>query len=344
MKLKRAMAAVLSAAVILGSGTMAFAQEVKEEPKTGDGPVAVSPVPEPLALYTVGVNAVIKELNLDDESAASITVTVEEAKPQDLALKIGKETVVLDTQTGLPVSQKDLKVGQKIYAYHDVIRTKSLPPQANAQAIVVNLDEKKAPAHFLTAESVTVNQDGSVTLLGESGTTLVTIGKDTPIAPLYTKNIVKNTDIRMGTRVFAWYDVVALSMPGQAKAEKVVILPNADRDFDMMKDGKVVGRGKVENGVAMVPLKAAAVALGFEVTWDGKTETVGLDNGKVATSVKLGEDSYYTASSQAIGLTAPVSLGAAAYEAGGVSWAPAELFNLLLGEEGVKLFGGALYL
>ena len=34
-----------------------------------------------------------------------------------------------------------------------------------------------------------------------------------------------NEDLRLGARFFAWYDVVAMSMPGQAGAEQVTLLP-----------------------------------------------------------------------------------------------------------------------
>ncbi|WP_130862939.1 copper amine oxidase N-terminal domain-containing protein [Bacilliculturomica massiliensis] len=370
MKLKKVAAAGLSAVMILtGSITAMAADTPAGGPEAGPvsgtetpaGDTAVMPDPG-YYLYNVSSKAVIKEINLSDgketdgadagEGAAEIgaaesshiLIETVEATPQAIRLNLSDSTVVMDTQTGLPVNRSELKVGQEIYAYYSAAMTRSLPPQSHAEAILVNLDEKSLPAHLLTVEKSS-ELDGTVSLLAENGTIIVRVAADTPVSPLYTKNIVRNTDIHMGTRIFAWYDIVALSMPGQANAQKVVVLPSEDRDVTIVSEGDIaVGSGKVENGVVMVPLRLTAEKLGFTVTWDGATESVKLTNNEVQTTVKLGEDSYYMSSAKAIGMSKPTALGAAAYEVNGVSWAPAELFNLLLTDGSVRLIGDTLYL
>ena len=61
----------------------------------------------------------------------------------------------------------------------------------------------------------------------------------------------------------------------------------------------------------MLPLRAVAEDIGFKVTWNGVDRSILLDNGTVKTTLYIGEDRYFKASSQAIGLTQNFHLGAA---------------------------------
>ncbi|WP_268875376.1 copper amine oxidase N-terminal domain-containing protein [Intestinibacillus massiliensis] len=115
----------------------------------------------------------------------------------------------------------------------------------------------------------------------------------------------------------------------------------------MVSEGDIaIGKAKVENGIVMVPLRQVAEKLGFKVTWDGAAESVHLTDGTRQITVKLGVDSYaYSAAKEGLaGMSAPASLGAAAYEAEGTTWAPAELFNLLVEGSPVRLNDDVLYI
>lgn len=345
MKFKKTMAAVLSAAMIFAGGTVtAMAAD-----DTANAPTSPVIPGETVYPYTIGAEATIVEIMAKGENNTTNSVLVKTTaeNPQEIILHLSDETVLMDTQTGAPVVFSALKTGEKVFVYHDAAMTRSLPPQTHAQAILVNLPAQGSPAHLLTAESVTTGPDGKVTITAENGTVLVTIGKDTPISPLMTKNIVKNSDIHMGTRIFAWYDIVALSMPAQAQATKVVVLPNIDQnEVTIVSDDIALGNGIVKDGVTMVPIRLVAEKLGFTVSWDAKTESVILNNGTVKTNVKIGTDLYYKAAAKEdlVGMSAPTSLGAAAYTEKGISWAPAELFNLLLGTQAVTLEGSVIRL
>lgn len=352
MKLKKILAALLSAALILGGSLTAMAAEPTTDlisaPSAGQ-PATPQQTKVP---YTTGTAAVIKEVNVSEEGSAYVLVKIEDVNNpngqngQEIRLNVDKKTVLMDTQTARPIAIKDLKKDEKVYVYHSTAMTKSIPPQASAQAILVNLDEKHAPAHLLTAESVTVGSDGSVTLLAEGGSILVKITKDTPISSLYSKNIVRNTDVRMGMQVMAWYDAAAMSMPAQATATKVVVLPSENRERPIVtEDNTTIGTGKIVNGVIMVPIRVVGEKLGYTITWDEKTKTVGLSDGTSKTSVQLGTDNYYKAAENGTtGMGAPISLGAASYEEEGVSWAPAEMFNLLKGNPVVTVYGDTIRL
>lgn len=345
MNMKRTMAAVLSAAMVLTAGAAALAAD-STAANTPAAQQTVAGDPTQTAPYRLGAQATVTALDLTGKYPS---LTIETIDKQTLQLNLSAETVVLDTKTGTAASLTDVKKGDEIYAYYSPAMTRSIPAQTACEAIVLNLEKEHAPAKLLTAENVTRNVDGSVTVLAENGTLLLTVPADASVAPYRTKNIVKNTDIRMGTRFFAWYDVVALSMPGRASTARAVLLPQQETEdtITIVHQGDIaIGEAKMENGVVMVPLRKTAEALGFQVTWNGKENSVHLTNGTVQTEVTLGQDSYYmaTATRDAVGMSAPSPLGAAAYEKDGTSWAPAELFNLLLEGNPVTLKGDTLYL
>lgn len=87
----------------------------------------------------------------------------------------------------------------------------------------------------------------------------------------------------------------------------------------------------VEGGL-MLPLRTAAEALGYTVTWDNGTTVLEKDG--VKASVTIGEAAVSVTRTGADGKTEEetVALHAAPYMAGGVTYAPAELFVPLVGE------------
>ena len=283
------------------------------------------------------------------------SITVKTPEHDELVVNLGENTLVADAKAGTVVQMTDVanqteafKKGDEIVITYGPAMTASLPPQVSAEAVAIHMDNEHAAPHLLTAEHVTRNADGSVTALTDNGGLYVTVGKDTPAAPLRTKNIVTNQDIRMGTTFFAWYDVVMESYPGQTHATRVLLLPEEDRALTIISEGDIaIGEGKVENGVAMVPLRLVAEKLGFTVTWNGEAQSVKLSNGTREMTVVLGQDSYNFAAAQEtglVGMSSPVSLGAAPYEVDGTTWAPAELVNLLVDGSPANLFGDTLYL
>lgn len=79
----------------------------------------------------------------------------------------------------------------------------------------------------------------------------------------------------------------------------------------------------------MIPVRKVAEKLGFTVLWDNDRQGARLDNGEVNTVLYIGSDSYYMASSTAIGMSAPTALGAAPELVGEKTYAPADIFEIL---------------
>lgn len=274
----------------------------------------------------------------------------------DVALNISEDTLVIDSKTGLPASLQDLKANDDIYVYYSAAMTRSLPPQSHAIAIVTQVEKDKSHAQLFTVKEIIAKKDGEVRALNKEGDLIVTFLKENPLTPYKTKQNVTIDDIQMGTQLFIWYEIVALSYPGQTMATKAVLvgqeeglgvravyapMTGADAVTVTIQDKAIQLGGKKlldQNGLLMLPLRAVAEGLGFNVTWKGEDQSIHLDNGSVKTILYIGNDSYYKASSQAIGLTQNYSLGAAPMLIDSSTYVPAALFNLLYSNsEAVKI-------
>ena len=331
---KRKMAALLAAVLFGMSAVPAGAVSLI------DTDAAATDSAEHAELDLFGVRA---EVTAKQDGA--LTVKTEEAGT--VVVHLGENTVIMDTQTGLPAQADGIKTGDTVYLYCGKMMALSEPPQVYAKAVLVNPTEEHAPASLLSAETVARNADGSVTVQAKDGSLLLHIEKNAAVTPFRTKNKAALDDIRMGTKFFAWYDMVLESYPMQAGTNKIVILPQEDDAFTIVAEGDIaIGEGRMVNGVAMVPVRVAAETLGYTVTWNAKDRTVHLQNDadKVQTTVTIGRDEYFraTALADADGMSAPKSLGAAAYLSQSRTWVPAELFGLL--GELTEMRGDTLYL
>lgn len=130
--------------------------------------------------------------------------------------------------------------------------------------------------------------------------------------------------------------VTATSFAAVSAAEpEQEIMLIASAPYTLNVNGKTAGvKYEVykENDKIMVPLRFVAENLGFKVEWNEENQAVRLDDGTVNTMVHIGDDSYYMASSTAIGMSAPTPLGAAPVIKGEFTYVPADMFNILCGK------------
>lgn len=318
--MKRTMGGVLAAAMMMTSAIpAAFAVDVSHLNNTASSSLsqAASDTLPSLSVAPVAARATVV-------SYADGELTVKCEDESELVLHT-ENAIVMDTQTANAADLSALKAGDTVYVYHSEAVTMSIPAQSTAYAVLTNLSDEHAPASLLTAEAVQKNDDGSVTVTCDGGSLYLTISADATVQPFMTRNIVTTDDIHVGTRFFAWFDVVAESYPAQGGTDRVVIPGQEDSRFLVFnKDGSELTEGRVADGVAMVPVRKVAESLGYKVSWDGKTRTVILEKGETPINIQLGEDRYHAGNDR----TGGVALGAASYEVGGTTWVPAELFQL----------------
>lgn len=108
-------------------------------------------------------------------------------------------------------------------------------------------------------------------------------------------------------------------------------LDNEERNSVLIIDGKEITiksrELKLVNNNLMVPLKSTAESLGFKVKMDkGSAE---INNDEIKSTITVGEDLYFYASSHAIGMTAPESLGIAPIIENDNIYVPIQMYNLL---------------
>ncbi len=115
--------------------------------------------------------------------------------------------------------------------------------------------------------------------------------------------------------------------------EPMVIAPAPEKTYSVVVENEKLNLNEndvyTKNDKIMVPLRAVAEKLGFDVEWENDTEEVKLDNKEVNTKISIGNDLYYMASSTAIGMSAPTPLGAAPELKGDKTYVPADMFNVL---------------
>lgn len=117
------------------------------------------------------------------------------------------------------------------------------------------------------------------------------------------------------------------------------VVAEAQRQFIVNGKPMELDSYTTENGTLMVPVRALGEALGFTVTWNNFS--VNINNGEIQSDLRIGEENYfaYTAIPDAVGMTAPFTLGAAPMLKNDKTYVPVKLFTVLFGnvDETVKI-------
>lgn len=359
MKKKQILAMGLSA--VLACSSVAFAADLAAAETTtpaADNTAATetttTAVPQVKESFRTGSMATVSKINMDGETVSSILVKTTDE--QDIQLNLSADTMIVNNETGAAAALADIKEGDKIYAYYSKAMTRSLPPQSACELILVGVGEN-TPASLHEVGTVSANDQGMTEVLTADGGMIIRMDDKTTYAPYKTKNIVTKADLTEGTRFLAWYDIVAMSYPGQAYTQKVVILPAAateetatetqatreteqtapeTTELTIVAGGKTLEvKGEMKDSVAVVPVRAAAEALGCTVSYEQKNgkEYVTVENDTRSMTLEIGTDNYVSTTKieDAVGMTAPAQYGVAPYIVDGTTYAAADLFKALVG-------------
>ena len=167
------------------------------------------------------------------------------------------------------------------------------------------------------------------------------------------------TDLLDGKTLTVSYTITTMSMPPQTTPVNIVIMdedataeegpigivppiyiftPEEIEEFFPM-NGEIVVLGELieapapyyNNGVAMLPLRAVAEALGYDIIWNETDRSVNLGR---AITVTIGDD-YYT-----VGRMTPIKLGTAPEITEGLTYVPIDFFREVLNEYSAYVFEG----
>ena len=163
------------------------------------------------------------EITAVDTSASQIAVTLDDGS--EMVFNVSSSTLFLSAQDGNSLSLGSIKAGMTFTAFHSAATTRSLPPQSALHTMIVAESSDKDFAHDFTVQSVTEN-NGTIDLLNTSGDTILHVSSSTSVYTLGQSGLAsaKASDIKAGAQIIAWYDVVAMSYPGQANPSKILIL------------------------------------------------------------------------------------------------------------------------
>lgn len=300
-------------------------------------------------LSLMNLNAIISQIT-DEEGYKSILVDDSNDKDSQISLNIDNNTIVMNAN-GEAVNFSDLKAGDRINVVHSLAMTFSLPPQTYAYAVIVN-NEQAAVPQYIEAGKVATEND-TTTIESKDGNYIIRVDKDTQIIPFKTKNIVTAQDIVEGTTLFAWYDIMTASMPAQATANKIMILPQIDnQDSEQvqvsvdaitvldkviingeeldLKDNKI----KDKDNFVMLPLRPIAEKLGFGINWNEETNSVELVKGTVNAMLADGEDKYTIQHGKSL-IQEVKSVGMFPMNIDGYLYVPSDFFGILLEDSSV---------
>ena len=256
----------------------------------------------------------------DSESVKGLKyVSLENAEGQEANLVISDSTFI--------VNDAKIVIGSVITGFYDANAPMILiyPPQYNTEVVYVAGSEN---------QNIKVDRFNDE-LVSSDNELKLNISKDTQIVlqdgTAYEGKLANK-------KLVVFYTVTTRSIPAQTNPSKVVVLFDkaADAVQDLTGEDKsdvnpdslsvVVNNSSVEapaaytndQGVIMVPLRAIAEALKFDVMWDAKSKKAMV--GKVA-SATIGQD-YYTYMK-----TAPIKLGTAPEIVKGRTFVPISFFK-----------------
>lgn len=318
---KRFLAAILTLAMSLSTACV-LAEEAADAPLLiSANPEAVAVMEENIATYTM-TEGTISELS-EEESYIVLGATMEEAK----RFNIGEETVIIKAD-GTPASLADCVKDANVRVYHNVAATFSLPPQSFAKVVIIADAEAAVLPMYAVVGSVAETEDG-YSIESEDGNFVFNFAKDVTVMPYRTRNIVTMGDVKEGSEILVWAEVMTMSIPALANPTQIMLLPQAVEAEASVSDVTAVSvNGEVldvkvefveEN--LMLPIRAISEKLGYTVTWNGEERSV---------LVAKGEDSAKVMLDQIARSAEP-----AATLIGELTYVPHTFFNELLGSEAV---------
>ena len=277
--MKKILLVMLSIMMVL-NGAIALAQEVGSgaEQVVSEGPLR---------------NVISTQGKIEEVRNGMVRVSGQGAY-HDIMLHVQSTTHIVNGQNGAPVVLTDLKKGDSITAYYGPAVTRSLPPQGNAITLVVGTPETGNAGMYMKVASLQENKDGSIRVLCTNNDRMVTIRPET---------FPQVADIKEGSELMVWYDIMTMSIPAQAGATKVVLLP-AQMDIRVNTIAGVIVTNQRElrlgehdvitknENTVMLPLRVIAESLGYNIIWHEENNTADLKKGSHIITVTIGSKEY----------------------------------------------------
>ena len=216
--MKRMLSVLLAGAAVLCAALPAAAESAGTD--AGAAQTQEETMPDSV-LYCGQVQGVDRD---GDGAAVRLHLTSEDQG--EYVMNLSPETVWIDSEAYAAFDPAALEEGETVYVFHSPVSTRSLPPQSAAYAVVRNVPQDAAAPQYHQVESVTEDGAGGVMITTDNGGLLLSAGADTVVTAY--DGSAALTDLQAGDYVMAWYPLVMLSYPGQARADHLMLLPRAE--------------------------------------------------------------------------------------------------------------------
>lgn len=274
----------------------------------------------------------IQSLSFDGETVDSLLIS--DQYDNNILCLVSDSTAFLDSGRGIRLSSSDLQAGDAVYIYHHAATTASLPPQVAAEAIVTNIPMDVSCAHLHTVTDISATKTGYC-ITTDNGSLNISIPIDAAVTTYIDNSSFSLSDLQSGDRFFTWYETVAESDPAQTFAKHLVVLPShTETTASPVRISYSADSLPTIGSISYVPLRETADALGLHLSWDRDTRTATLTSDARTMDLTEGMDLYasITTIPHAVGMTAPISFGAAPYiDSQGTMYVPADAFGVLVG-------------
>lgn len=191
-----------------------------ETPETSEGEETEDVEEMPASETYFGTVASVEK----DEEGNVISISLTSEENGDYVMNVTDNTVWVDAVEKVKASQEDLAEGETIYVYHSPVSTRSLPPQSEAFAVVLNVPQDIAVGVYHEVEDIVTNGE-IFTITTDNGGLYLNVTSDTQVKDYTTGESAEIGNVDRGDRIIAWYDAVAMSYPGQANVSDILVLP-----------------------------------------------------------------------------------------------------------------------
>ncbi len=298
-----------------------------------------------IMLISENPNAVVENVEVYDKAIFEGTAKITEEKElyiidtneQEIVINTDENTLFV-TAEGFKTTLEEVKDGDKVKVVASSAMAQSLPPQVYGYVVMVG---EELPI-YVDVEKIEIDEYENTVLSSKDGQYKIVVSDATEFAPFATRNIVALADIKEGSRILVYANIMTMSLPAMVPAEKIVILPEFTVETEEVQPEKIVLNGeeldaeiKNVDGANLLPVRKVSETAGLTVGWDGTLRAVTVGTTAMGVTFNIGENVYTKAKMM------PMTLSCAPVIIDDLTYVPVDFFTELLGAE-VETKDGAI--
>lgn len=291
MIIKKTLSAILAVSMLASSAVLAAENDIM---LISANPEEVA-VTEPLAVEYHNVElygtAKIEEDGL---------YIIDQAEISEVKLNLDENTIFVDG-LGYKSSLEAIESGASLKVIASEAMTMSIPPQTYGY-VVMMADENGGFPIYAEVKSVDKDEDNNLVFASKDGKYNIVYGEGlTEVLPFATRNIVTAADIKEGSRLLVFSNVMTMSLPAMVPADKIVILPEITEALEVPTSVTVNGEAidaqdaqevLEKDGMWLLPVRAICEKVGLSVQWDGELNAVSVGTIPMGVTFNLGVNQY----------------------------------------------------